>query len=870
MSQRVAYGSAAKSNGKPLRLVACLLLWVTLIAGVAVPSTKVLAQTSSDAVSVYYVGPQDNVYAAILRAAPYVLVVDNPELAQVLVLNDPVLEHAQLQGIGRSVLREEVGLVLFLGPRFPSTATDIRALLGVGAFNIAAGKTNPQPVRNSIEPDSLQTAIALNSAPEVRARSVISNPNLLQPVVITAAGEPLVQRARGREPLQTFVVGVWFADISNAAWAEWPYFDYFIYRLLVEAAAAPRIIAFADYPRAPVPQGPIRWVLGGLGASTMLICLGALFMARRSLFLHPESWTKTRFAAKDRAFSWHNVGFQRPLAGLLFLLGIGPLVLLPWMLFQLQLLPEVLLPWRQAQNYWEQVGQWLTVIWVLFDAGLGISAVWHFSAWRARDAKEGLRYIQVYVWWQIVSGALQLSLIWGAAIFVLPRTAWAHLTFYVMARVLLQFPGFLMVFRVFFRAEQRFHYEQRLVVFGAIGGLGLQLVLVLLFRQVFPNLFNLDATVLSVLGLGTGLYFAEWLAFLLGMILYRHLGHRLHLLFAPTFDWRVIRRALRYGLLWGSGSLAVAAGTVAQGVLLVNSLSQVGGLPVWSAIASLTLVFEGLRIGLYDSLMPALVEAMTQEAHTLVRYSAGQALRYGLWVAAPLLTASALMVERLESGWLGSAYVGLEPVLFAFLVWAALQGPAWTAERLLEADGRPGLRSVVLTVEQALRLLLLMWLVPLLGTDALWIAFMLPLAVRTALGWGFNRRWRVKFNVWQACVAPAGAAFLVYHGLRAVLASTGASETAMAQLVWFVSLLSLMPIYGFATGILGGWDDGGVKELYQAMRLSDLGLPLASLLWAAVRLGARLSPLHGLFPVALQAGAQEEARAISMRRSPAS
>ncbi len=851
-----------------MKLWGNLMLLALILVSVAAPAIVVSAQTSSSTVNVYYVGPQDTIYAAIQRAAPYVLIVDNPELAQVFVLNDPVLEQAQLQGIGRSVLREEVGLVLFLGARFPNTANDIRALLGVGAFSIAAAKTNPQPVRNSTEPDPLQTAIALNSAPEVRARSVISNPNLLQPVVITAAGEPLVQRARGREQMQTFVVGVWFADASNAAWTEWPYFDYLIYRLLAEAAAAPGLVAFADYPRAPLPQGQIRWAMVGLGVVDLLICLIALFMARRSLFLHPERWRAVRFPSRTRPSEWQTVGFHRPLAALLFWLGIGPLVLLPWLIFQWQLLPEVLLPWRQAQSYWEHVGQWLMVIWILFDAGVGVAAVWHFAAWRGRDPKEGLRYMQLTIWWQMLSGALQLGLAVVAVAFVLPRTPLAHLAFFVLARAILQFPGFLMVFRLLFRAEQRFNDEQRLLILVSIGGMALQLSFVLLFRQVLPNLFNLDATILSILGLGTGLYFAEWLAFGLGVILYRRLGYSLYSLFVPAFDWKILRRALRYGLLWTGGSLAVVVGALAQGMGLQRWLPEFSEQQIWSVILLLTFISEALQVGLYDSLMPALVEALTQETRTLVRYMLGQGLRYGFWAALPVLAGLALLGERMESGWLGDAYVGLAPVLTPILVWAVLQGPALTAERLLEAEGRPGLRSVVLAIEQALRLSLLVWLAPRLGAEGLWVVFLLPLAVRMALGWRFARHWRVKLNIWQACVAPAGAALLVYNGLRAALALLAPVETVFVQLAWFGALLLLLPLYGFVTALLGGWDNEGVEELRRAVRLSDLGFPLAALLWIAVRLGARLSPLHGLFPMALQQGAREEAQAISMRRSP--
>jgi hypothetical protein len=42
--------------------------------------------------------------------------------------------------------------------------------------------------------------------------------------------------------------------------------------------------------------------------------------------------------------------------------------------------------------------------------------------------------------------------------------------------------------------------------------------------------------------------------------------------------------------------------------------------------------------------------------------------------------------------------------------------------------------------------------------------------------------------------------------------------------------------------------------------------PLAWLFWAASRLGARLSPLHGRFPIGIRAEALAEAKALQDER----
>jgi len=209
----------------------CLLVLLALLLGLA---PAALAQTPAGTVKVYYIGPADAVAQAIERS-PYVTLVSRPEMAQVFVLNDAQLEPAQLQGIGRQVLREDVGLVIFAGSAFPQSTGDLRALLGVGMFGLAGGRSTPRALVAGEEPDPLQKALAWVSAPPLCARTVISNPNLLLPIVKTTTGEPVIQRVRGREQTQVFIVGGWLGDASNEQWVHWPYFDYLIYRLLIEA-----------------------------------------------------------------------------------------------------------------------------------------------------------------------------------------------------------------------------------------------------------------------------------------------------------------------------------------------------------------------------------------------------------------------------------------------------------------------------------------------------------------------------------------------------------------------------------------------------------------------------------------------------------
>lgn len=167
------------------------------------------------------------------------------------------------------------------------------------------------------------------------------------------------------------------------------------------------------------------------------------------------------------------------------------------------------------------------------------------------------------------------------------------------------------------------------------------------------------------------------------------------------------------------------------------------------------------------------------------------------------MSCGAGVAERLAEGWLGEAYAELAPLLAPVVVQAALQGPAWTAERLLEAEGRPGWRSVVLIVEQGLRLLLLFLFVPFAG-NAGNVARFSCCRCWSARPWdgilsgtGGSKSISGR-RVWR----PSARRCWPTIGARALLEALSAPD-GPERLLWFLVLLLLSPFYGFLTGLLG-------------------------------------------------------------------
>ena len=850
-------------------------LWVLAVAAMVLLSASfVLAQAPSGSVGVYYAGQDDAVLRAVRQAEPYLVLVDRIELAQVLVLNDVTLDPPTLREVGRQVLKEDIGLVIFSGRFFPQNMNDLRLLFGVGSFGIARGEMAPRTLSLGEEADPLQRTIAWDSAPALSARTVISNPNLLLPIVETTAGEPVVQRVRGHEQVQVFVVGPWFGDETNTQWLSWPYFDYMVYRLIAEASGTSRIPSFAAYPLSPVPHDTRRVAIASLGIGIFLSAWLVFFMARRYLFLHPERPGALRAvplpAEPSSSDAWNRVGFHRPLSGFLFLAAVGLLLFIPLLGYRLFFMPRFLVPWPQTLDFWGQVTRWLAVVWVVFDLGVGLAVVRYFAVLRLHAPREGFRYFQFYIWWQLLTGAFQVGLIFFLAAAVFPETALAHLAFYFIACALIQFPGFLRVFGLFFRALQRLDYEQILLAVSIVGMVFFQSVLVLLFRR-WEGLPDFDAIVWSVMGLGLGLYLTELTVFAVGLFLYWRMGYRLEPLLLPTFDRRIVGRVLGFGARLMFGALAAPLGTLLflrfGAPFFPEETWTQGG---WTSAFNFTLAYAALDLGLYNALVPALAEAHAQGYTTLIRYYISQAMRYGMWFSLFVLAVLGAVGQYLLARMTGDARSSAAALIVPLLVWGAVQWPAAIAERLLEAAGRPGLKSWLLVGEQALRLGLLVLLVPRFSLVGLFLAYTIPLLLRGALGWMLAGHLVVRphLYVWQTVVAPAGAALALYVPLNALVAMLEGPSRVTLVVLYLVVMLFAFPFYGWLTALLGGWTDSGLEELHQAVTMSGLAFPFLWLLDTAVRLGAQISPLRGRFSVDLRELAKGEAQSLTLRRAP--
>jgi O-antigen/teichoic acid export membrane protein len=705
--------------------------------------------------------------------------------------------------------------------------------------------------------------------------TVVANPNLLRPIVLTREGDPVIQRVRGREGPQIFLVGAWLEDATNAGWSGWPYYNYLIYHLIGEASGGSPL-SFADYPPAPVPHGQFRLMATIGGLALIVAAVSVFFAMRRLLFLNPATFMRERERLKvsDQLIDqggWEQVGVQRPLAGLLALAGVGIWILIPLLFFNLYVRPQLLIPWPQTLTYWDWVGLILEGIWLLLDLGTGLAAVRYFAFFRVTNPREAFPYLQFYFWWQLISGAVQLGAVTWVAAAVLPNTASAHFSFFFFAHALVQFPGIWGVFRLFFRSMQRFDYEQILTLVPVVLTPLFQWGLVLLLRPWGAAQPSITEPVAAVIGLGLGVVLGEWAGFFAGAFLYRRMGYGFRWIFQPAFDQQVAGRVLWFGARLAVGDIAVPLGLLGQAFLIAPRVPDYSVISnAWALALTLTLAYKVLQDGLYADLMPALTQAYGHGYQTLARYYLGQGLRYGMWFGIFMLASLAAIGDWMILGIVGGGVTQAAELVGWLLFFGLMLNSLGAPDATLLAAGRPELRSLLVVIENGVRLGLLFLLAPRWGLNGMLAAYGGGLAARVAATWFVIGRLvlQPRISYWQTFAAPAGGAIVVFGLLRAVGSLLWQpSPTASVLLALFSSMPAFL-LYALITGVLGGWDDGGLEELRKAVAISGPGWPVGELVYRAVAWGAGYSLLHGRFGSTLRPYAEEEAHALTFRRAP--
>jgi len=825
-------------------------------------SPAAAAETPPASLTVYYAGPDGGVRTA-LELGGFRLVSD-PAEARALVLNGIAPDAAAL---GAQV-RAGTGLVLILGPDL-STA-DAGRLLGHPVT--LTGETTPLSLgRAPGADDPLVSEILWNSSPQVRERSLLAGVTL-EPVALGfETGETVLGRMQiGKSVAYVFTPYLNHANLQIQGWA---YFNYLVYHMAMRAAGETPL-AFADYPASPVPHARDRAILFALLAAMLATALIAFVLVRRYSLRHPEALDalvsdQDKYASREIGSDWEEIGFHRPLGGFLLALLLGLVLFVPLIVYQNLILPVYVLPSAQALGIWGRVTQFFNVAWLFFDMGTSAAFIKFLSEHRVKDPRRGIMFGQVFVWWQMLSGAAQVALVVGLASTVVPRSAYALYAWSIIIHTFIQIPGFYQVFRNALTGLQRFDYAQILDLALQVAlPVVTQIPIVLLMYAWGQGHPIFGPAMGGLLGLGLAAYAAELLTFLIGWWLYRRLGYSVRVLFLAHFDREVVRRSFGFGVFEMLGSIAWAGGQAAEVAItqarLVNYAEIWGN---WGIAQNFVFGFQVLAT-LYSNLMPSVSEAISHGRKLLSQYYAAQAYKWGGMISAFIGAMLLATADRFILGASGPEFVRAATYAVPLIIWGAIQYPSWVGDNVQLAANRPYLKTTLVAAEQVIRIVLALLLLGRFQINALIVAYFVGLLSKDFVGYMVNHRvcFPQRFYLWQSIIAPLLAGAVHFAILRWLGGLLWHGDQISSVLIFFIGILPSFPIFAFFYAFFGGWDDATLDELRRAAELAGPARPLARVFWAASALGARVSPLHGRFPITIRTAALAEARTLTEER----
>jgi O-antigen/teichoic acid export membrane protein len=245
-----------------------------------------------------------------------------------------------------------------------------------------------------------------------------------------------------------------------------------------------------------------------------------------------------------------------------------------------------------------------------------------------------------------------------------------------------------------------------------------------------------------------------------------------------------------------------------------------------------------------------------------------QAYKYGGMISFSLGAFLLAVADRFILGASGPEFERAALYAIPLIIWGAFQYPSWVGDNVQLAANRPYLKSLLIFSEQVLRITLVFFLIEKYQINGLIIAYFVGLFAKGFVAYAINHRvcFPQRFYVWQSLIAPFLAGAVLYLLLRWLGGLIWKGDQITSVVIFFIGAVPFSFLFAFFYGFFGGWDDATLKELKQGAELSNFMRHIAWLYWAASALGARISPLHGRFPIDIRQAALAEAKSLMQER----
>jgi len=691
----------------------------------------------------------------------------------------------------------------------------------------------------------------------------------------------------------------WLEEGANLDFKVWPYFNYLLYAFIFESMQ----ISFQTYPLwpySPVPHLTEQIIIGIIITVLAILAIILYVITKRKSRTQMDQVTlealerqaeeeqkKLVEEAKkiekvieqkvDPEDEWEAIGVHRQLGGFLFTLFLSLFLVLPQLLVSNFIMPQIIQPYPQAAGWYNYAYNFFQIVWILFDFGTSFALAKYFSEHRVKNPKKAIHYVQIYVWWQIFTGIIQVTIIGFIGSIIFPYTALAHMSWIFVVYSFIQYPGIFLVFMYTFQGLQR--SDLHLISYVAW-----EVAWLLVGQVVFCYLGRMWGAANPIIGeaLGAGIGYAIarcfdfWVTFIMTFIMFKRLGFSPKTCFRIDFNREEFKESMRYGSRLAVGEGFVQVGWFLQVIITSTFVANYSNNLGWFNLAwTLGMIVQ--IVTLYgQSLLGAFSESSAHNKKTLTKLYVYQAFRWGNYFAYFLISVLFAVGAKFLVGAAGEEYGGPAVQFLVPLLIFHIGGIySWLVDAVFEGTGRTGYAMLVWIIEQVTRALLMIIFV-LIFRDmvSVILAYVPAVFTKDIIAWLIVRKKIVKYklHIFKTFVTPAISAiinFIVLYIFGEIIWNIPMGDKILnTAIIFLIGIFAFIYFYAFLDSFFGGYDQNTLKEFERAsdlvqtkfIRIFPRGLKKVA------KFGARISPFHNKFKVTMYEEAMKEAYDLTLEK----
>jgi len=828
----------------------------------------------------------------------------------IVVLFDPDLSSSKAEEIKKYV---ELGgaAIIIMGQYLHSNPN---LLLNLDLIKSATRNTNKETMLFIVKDDThpISKSIDWNSAPNMKVESMTMFPissfssSVRRIVDVYPVSENLeiekysvpilVEMPSGRGNIILFTG--WLEEGYNKDFKVWPYFNYLLYAMAFESINM-QYKPYPDWPYSPVPHLMEQIILLVLiiGLAVLAFSLYKIVKKQSARGIDQATIDALRRQAEeeerkrleeakklekkieehvDLKDNWEVIGIHRQLGGFLFTLFIGLIVVIPQLLVSNFVMPQIIQPYPSAAGWYYLTYNIFQIAWLLFDFGTSYALAKYFAQYRVKNPEKAIHYIQIFVWWQLFTGLIQVSVFAFLGSIIFPRTNIAYMSWIFITYSLVQYPGFFLVFMYTFQGMQRSDLHLVLYVAWEVIWLAVGQVIFCYLGRMWGAANPLIGEALGAgIGYSIARYFDFWATFILSVFLFKKLGFSPKTCFRIDFNKEEFKEAMRYGSRLAFGESFVQIGYFIQiiitSIFIANYSNELGYFQLTANVAMIIQI-----TALYgQSLLGAFSESTSHKKGALTKLYVYQAFRWGNYFTFFLVSVLFAVGAKFIVGAAGPDYGGPAVRFLApFLIFHSFGVYSWLVDAVFEGTGRTDFAAYVWIVEQTTRAIIMYILVVVLrDMVAVLLAYIPAVLIKDIIAWIIVKYKVTDYKIYpyKTFFTPIISAILNYVVLffvgEALWVVDMGDKILNTALIFIIGIFGFLYFYAFLDGLFGGYDKNTIQELEKATNMvtGRLGI-FAKLVYKAANAGTKLSPMHDKFKVDIYEQAMKEAYDLTLEK----